>query len=137
MDRIGTEIHESSTIWQVRVLLMAVCSHIIVRHHPPSTIVNHHHPSSPIIIHRQPSSPIITHHSSPITHHPLPPPTESTFQDQYVAALYNTITTLSTMGYGDMVPVNTSERIVNIFVLIFGASMFSYVVANISDLVQR
>ena len=54
-----------------------------------------------------------------------------------MAALYNTITTLSTMGYGDMVPRNTLERIINIFVLVFGATMFSYVVANISDLVQR
>ncbi len=77
---------------------------------------------------------IINHSLSSLPPHPS---SESTFQDQYVAALYNTITTLSTMGYGDMVPVNTSERIVNIFVLVFGATMFSYVVANISDLVQR
>ena len=62
---------------------------------------------------------------------------ESTFQDQYLAALYITVVTISTMGYGDIVPVNNMERIINIFILCFGATAFSFVVAHISDLIQN
>ena len=41
------------------------------------------------------------------------------------------------MGYGDIVPVNNMERVINIFVLCFGATAFSFVVAYISDIIQN
>ena len=58
------------------------------------------------------------------------------FQDQYVVSLYWTIQTLTTTGYGDFVPTNDNERILCLVILVLGATVFSYVVAHISELVQ-
>ena len=60
----------------------------------------------------------------------------SAFQDQYITSLYWVIQTLTTTGYGDVVPVTDNERIVAIVVLVLGATVFSYVVAHISELIQ-
>lgn len=59
----------------------------------------------------------------------------SPFSDQYIASLYFSITTLTTTGYGDIIPVNSEERIVAIFIMVIGASVFGYVVANVAVLV--
>ena len=59
----------------------------------------------------------------------------ASFQDQYIASLYWTITTLSTTGYGDIVPSNDKERILCIFIMVVGASVFGYVIANVAALV--
>ena len=55
-------------------------------------------------------------------------------QQQYVTAFYWTMTTLTTTGYGDLVPITTNERIVCVFILVGGATVFSYIVANISEI---
>jgi CRP-like cAMP-binding protein len=54
--------------------------------------------------------------------------------ERYVVALYWTFATLATVGYGDITSVNTSERAVNIFVMMVGATVFGYIVANVSTL---
>jgi CRP-like cAMP-binding protein len=59
----------------------------------------------------------------------------ASFRDQYIASLYFSVTTLTTTGYGDILPVNNEERIVAIFVMVVGASVFGYVVANVAVLV--
>ena len=46
------------------------------------------------------------------------------------------MTTLTTTGYGDIVPTNDSERVLNVFIMVVGATVFGYVVANVSTLVQ-
>jgi hypothetical protein len=53
------------------------------------------------------------------------------FRDQYVASLYWAITTLTTTGYGDILPVNNKERILVIFILLLGVSVFAYVTSNV------
>jgi CRP-like cAMP-binding protein len=63
------------------------------------------------------------------------PLSDAPFKDQYVASLYWTITTLSTVGYGDIVPIGNEERIVTIFVMVLGATVFGYVVANVGTIV--
>ena len=62
---------------------------------------------------------------------------DANFQDQYVAALYWTITTLTSTGFGDIVPTTDHERVVNIFVMVIGATVFGFVVANISNIVHE
>lgn len=57
------------------------------------------------------------------------------FSEQYSTAIYWAITTLTATGYGDVVPINTSERIVATVAFIIGASMFGYVTANVAETV--
>ena len=58
------------------------------------------------------------------------------FQQQYIASLYWTVTTLTTTGYGDITPENNAEYVLNICIMVMGATVFGYVVANVSTLVQ-
>ena len=53
---------------------------------------------------------------------------------QYAASLYWSFTTMTTLGYGDIVPQNNSERIFAMFAMLFGAIVFGYVIGNISAL---
>jgi len=62
---------------------------------------------------------------------------EASLKDQYIFSLYWTFTTLSTVGYGDISAKNTSERLFNCFIMLLGASMFGYVVANMSTLLDN
>jgi len=53
---------------------------------------------------------------------------------EYVNALYWAIATVATVGYGDITPENTTQKIFAICVMIFGVGMFGYVVGNIATL---
>jgi len=44
-----------------------------------------------------------------------------------VKVWYFAITTLSTIGFGDLHPVSISERWIASFILMFGVSMFSFI----------
>lgn len=57
--------------------------------------------------------------------------------DQYVVSLYWAITTMLTVGYGDIVPVNAIERIINIVVMLLGCGVFGYSMNKIGELVQN
>lgn len=43
------------------------------------------------------------------------------------------MTTLSTVGYGDMEPVNNFEKIVGILIMILGIAFFSYIMGSFND----
>jgi CRP-like cAMP-binding protein len=65
-----------------------------------------------------------------------PPMAGSSLFSQYILSLYWTFTIMSTVGYGDIYPTTTPERLLNIFVILLGASMFGYMIANVSSLIQ-
>ena len=50
---------------------------------------------------------------------------------------YYAITTLTTIGYGDFHPISTSERVITSFVLLFGVSVFSYIMGNFIDILMH
>ena len=50
---------------------------------------------------------------------------------------YYALTTLATIGYGDLSPVNTNERVVSIFIMLVGVGVFSYVTGSFTDLVAN
>ena len=52
--------------------------------------------------------------------------------DLYVASLYWAFTTMTTVGYGDILPVTRDERITAILVMIIGATLFGYVIGNVA-----
>ena len=45
--------------------------------------------------------------------------------------LYWTMTTMTTIGYGDVTPKSWQESLITIFVELVGASVFGYMIGNI------
>ncbi|KAL6221747.1 hypothetical protein ACLB2K_005142 [Fragaria x ananassa] len=54
---------------------------------------------------------------------------------RYVTSVYWSITTLTTVGYGDLHPVNTREMIFDIFYMLFNLGLTSYLIGNMTNLV--
>ena len=51
---------------------------------------------------------------------------------QYSVALYWSVMTITTIGYGDIVAHNTVERILSVFCMIFGATLYVRDIASMS-----
>ena len=62
---------------------------------------------------------------------------DAEFGDLYVTAFYFSLTTLTTIGYGDVVPVSIAERVVAVFAMIVGSCVFAYGITTIITLVQN
>ena len=60
--------------------------------------------------------------------------TENTIFSQYILSLYFSLTTLLTVGYGDIVPRNSLERVFIIGCLIFGCLIYSFLISIVSSL---
>ncbi|DAZ99631.1 TPA: hypothetical protein N0F65_001868 [Lagenidium giganteum] len=56
---------------------------------------------------------------------------------KYVAAIYWATTTMATVGFGDIHPVNHSEQLFAIFVMIGGTTLFAYVVGTVIEIVAN
>lgn len=54
-----------------------------------------------------------------------------------VIALYFSFTTLSTVGFGDYAPRTNDERIVGIFILVFGVAIFSIIMGSFVEILQK
>jgi len=54
---------------------------------------------------------------------------------QYLYAVYWALTTLTTVGYGDITPTNNMERLYSLFALLLGALVFGYMLSSIGSLV--
>lgn len=59
--------------------------------------------------------------------------------DQYIRALYWSVTTVATIGYGDYYPDHESnlQIIFTIIVQIFGVGMYGYIIGNVSGLIAN
>jgi hypothetical protein len=49
---------------------------------------------------------------------------------------YYGMTTLSTIGYGDFLPKSMSEKVIIAFVMMFGVSVFSYIMGNFMEILM-
>ena len=58
----------------------------------------------------------------------------SEISDQYIRSLYWTITTMTTVGYGDISPDRNIEYVVSMIVMLIGASMYAFIIGNIASL---
>ncbi|KAK3033875.1 hypothetical protein RJ639_032780, partial [Escallonia herrerae] len=54
---------------------------------------------------------------------------------RYVTSIYWSITTLSSTGYGDIHPVNTAEKLFDIFYMLFNLGLTAYLIGNMTQLV--
>lgn len=62
---------------------------------------------------------------------------EGTDVQKYLAALYWVFTTMTTVGYGDITPTNNIERIFAVAVMIFGATVFGYIVGSVAEMASQ
>lgn len=62
---------------------------------------------------------------------------DSSFGDKYVNALYWSLTTMATVGYGDIKGDSTPERICNIVVMLIGAGLYAYNINEVGHIVGR
>ncbi len=60
-----------------------------------------------------------------------------TFIDNYVKSLYWTVTTITTVGYGDITPVNTTQTLYALFVEILGVGTYGYLIGKIASFLSK
>jgi hypothetical protein len=66
----------------------------------------------------------------------LHPHTEGTRLDYYVTCLYWAVTTLTTIGYGDITPTTPVARIFTMFIMISGVGVYGIVIGNVANMLQ-
>ena len=54
----------------------------------------------------------------------------------YLAAFYFTVTTIMSVGYGDVIVQNTDERMLVVLIELFGSFMFAMIVASLTSVVS-
>jgi voltage-gated potassium channel len=55
----------------------------------------------------------------------------------YLRGLYYCVTTLTTVGYGDITPQNEFEMIFAVMVMVLGVGMFGYVIGNVAHIISN
>lgn len=61
----------------------------------------------------------------------------SGLRTQYITSLYWAVTTLTTVGYGDITPYTTSEKVVAMLSMTIGSVMFCYLAGNVIAFVSH
>jgi hypothetical protein len=55
----------------------------------------------------------------------------------YITSLYYTVTTMTTVGYGDINGANTVERAVSIMIMLIGVIAFSFATGSLSSILSN
>ena len=55
---------------------------------------------------------------------------------RYVFSIYFIVQTMTTVGYGDIIPTNTTERVFFITLMAFGVFVFAMVVGMLATILQ-
>lgn len=62
---------------------------------------------------------------------------DASIAEKYVNALYWSIYTMTTVGFGDIKPQTTQERISIIFIMIISAGVYAYTINDVGKLVSN
>jgi voltage-gated potassium channel Kch len=54
---------------------------------------------------------------------------------QYTYTLYWSVTTMTTIGYGDLIPQNDAERVFAVFAMLAVGMVFGYLLSNVGVLI--
>lgn len=76
----------------------------------------------------------IQHNQNWVTKYDIQDKPES---DLYIASFYWTVTTLTTVGYGDITPANNLERGICICVMLGGVFFYSYTISTITSIMSE
>lgn len=52
---------------------------------------------------------------------------------QYISALYWAVTTVITVGYGDILPTNLYEMSLTCIIIVLGVVIFSFLLSNLAN----
>eukprot|EP01029_Cantina_marsupialis_P017203 TRINITY_DN3860_c0_g1_i2.p1 TRINITY_DN3860_c0_g1~~TRINITY_DN3860_c0_g1_i2.p1 ORF type:complete len:501 (+),score=91.30 TRINITY_DN3860_c0_g1_i2:108-1610(+) len=63
--------------------------------------------------------------------------TDMSSYDWYIASIYWGVMTMTTIGYGDLTPVTSIERVYVMINMLFGAFLFAWVVGNMTSIVSN
>lgn len=55
----------------------------------------------------------------------------------YISSIYWVFTTLSTLGYGDLFPVEKNEYLFTMLIEFMGVFLFAYMMGNINNLIEK
>lgn len=62
---------------------------------------------------------------------------EMDFVDNYIRAYYWCITTIATVGYGDITPKTNAQIIYTMHVMILGAGLYGYIIGNVANILAK
>jgi hypothetical protein len=62
---------------------------------------------------------------------------DTSAKSKYISSIYFTITTITTVGYGDISGQNSKERVVSIAIMIVGVISFSFATGSLSSILQN
>jgi hypothetical protein len=61
---------------------------------------------------------------------------DATAAAQYIRSLYWTITTMTTVGYGDITPARSVEYVFSSLIMLLGASLYAFIIGSIASLLS-
>lgn len=61
---------------------------------------------------------------------------EAEWDIKYITALYFSVTTMITVGYGDVSPKTTPEMLFSIFAMVLASGIFGYSMSSVINLIQ-
>lgn len=59
------------------------------------------------------------------------------WEDRYIYSLYWSLTTMITIGYGDIVPSNSHETIFALFIMVVSSGVFGYCINGVGQILQN
>ena len=58
-------------------------------------------------------------------------------KDLYIVSMYYTVTTITTVGYGDISATDSNERLLAILIMIVGVISFSFATGTLTSLISN